>query len=78
MSTPFSLSEAHILMWVAISAVLIDTFAPSCQPFYETTGTVRQIKSVLLPHTPCLVHYSRIILPFDAINLAEADYSVLK
>jgi hypothetical protein len=59
-------------------AVLIDTFRLSCQPFCETSGTVRQIRSVLLPYTPCLVHYSRIILPFDAINLAEADYSVVK
>jgi hypothetical protein len=78
MSTPFSLSEAHILMWVTMSAVLIVTFRLSCQPFHETTRTVRQIRSVLLPYTPCLVHYSRIVLPFDAINLAEADYSVRK
>ena len=59
-------------------AVLIDMFRLSCQPFYETSGTVRHIRSVLLPYTPCLVHYSRIIVPFDAVNLAEADYSVVK
>jgi hypothetical protein len=74
----FRCRGANVLMWVGMFAVLIDTFRLFCQPFYATTGTVRQVRSVLLPYTPCLVHYSRIILPFDAINFAEGDYSVLK